>query len=71
MQGFVHPDFWPVSRLLARLTPQQGGGGAAVCIYHRGEKVVDAWSGSRDDTGDPWREDTVSISYSTTKGVPA
>jgi CubicO group peptidase (beta-lactamase class C family) len=40
-------------------------------VYHRGEKVVDIWSGTRDDTGAPWTEDTVAMSWSTSKGVVA
>jgi len=40
-----------------------------VCVYHRGEKVVDLWAGSRNEAGAPWEADTLSFSYSTTKGV--
>ena len=40
-----------------------------MCVYHKGEKVVDAWGGSRDAAGSPWLEDTLSMSFSTTKGV--
>ena len=44
--------------------------GAACCVYHRGEKVVDLWGGTRDaSTGDPWEEDTMVLVYSTTKGM--
>jgi CubicO group peptidase (beta-lactamase class C family) len=69
MHGSVHPDFAPVARALARQLRR--GGGAAVCVYHRGEKVVDIWGGVRDAAGDPWEEDTMSVSFSTTKGVTA
>jgi CubicO group peptidase (beta-lactamase class C family) len=31
--------------------------------------VVDCWAGSRDDAGHPWQEDTLALSYSTSKGV--
>lgn len=48
---------------------RRSGGGAAVCVYHRGERVVDAWAGVRDAKGSPWRGDTMSLSFSTTKGV--
>jgi CubicO group peptidase (beta-lactamase class C family) len=51
------------------MLPRRGPGGASVCVYHKGEKVVDAWGGSRDAAGTPWKEDTLSISFSTTKGV--
>ena len=46
--------------------------GAACCIYHRGEKVVDLWGGVRvKETGEPWERDTMVIVYSTTKGLSA
>jgi CubicO group peptidase (beta-lactamase class C family) len=70
LQGTVHPDFQRVADALERQLPRAGrGGGAAVCVYHRGEKVVDCWGGSRDEDGNPWQEDTLSVSYSTSKGV--
>ena len=44
--------------------------GAACCVYHRGEKVVDLWGGIRNKTtGEPWEEDTMVIVYSATKGI--
>jgi CubicO group peptidase (beta-lactamase class C family) len=46
--------------------------GAACCIYHRGEKVVDLWGGVRNEaTGEPWEEDTMVVVFSTTKGLSA
>ncbi len=73
LEGYIHPDFSDVARVLRRQIPgsrRRGRpGGAAVCVYHRGEVVVDCWGGTRDAEGDPWTEDTLSLSYSTTKGV--
>jgi CubicO group peptidase (beta-lactamase class C family) len=69
IHGNVHPAFAEVGRALRRILPKDGRGGAALCVYHEGEKVVDAWGGTRDDTGKPWEHDTVSVSFSTTKGV--
>ena len=48
---------------------EASGGGAAVCVYYRGQKVVDLWGGVRDRVGRPWREDTLSMSFSTSKGI--
>jgi CubicO group peptidase (beta-lactamase class C family) len=46
--------------------------GAACCVYHHGEKVVDLWGGVRDKTtGAPWEEDTMVIVWSATKGLAA
>jgi CubicO group peptidase (beta-lactamase class C family) len=71
LHGYVHPDFWPVARALGRQLRRGRHGGAAVCVYHRGEKVVDLWGGARDAAGNPWLADTMSVSFSTTKGVTA
>ena len=59
------------SLVAAELTRQlaKSKGGAAVCAYHRGQKVVDIWGGVRDEGGAPWQRDTMAVSYSTTKGV--
>ena len=69
LHGSIHPDFADVARVLRRILPKRGPGGGSVCVYHRGEKVVDIWGGTRDAVGTPWEEDTLSISFSTTKGV--
>jgi len=69
LKGHVHPDFWGVARSFARILPRSGVGGAAVCVYHHGERVVDLWAGSRNEAGEPWEADTIALSYSTTKGV--
>jgi CubicO group peptidase (beta-lactamase class C family) len=71
LQGTVHPDFAPVARALERQLRRGPRGGAAVCVYHRGEKVVDLWGGVKDAAGTPWQADTMSVSFSTTKGVTA
>lgn len=68
LHGTVHPDFWRVARRLQQQL-RRGPGGAAVCVYHRGEKVVDIWGGTRNEAGEPWLEDTLAVSFSTTKGV--
>jgi CubicO group peptidase (beta-lactamase class C family) len=46
--------------------------GAACCVYHHGEKVIDLWGGVRNKaTGEPWKEDTMVLVHSTTKGLSA
>lgn len=69
LEGHVHPSFGAVTALLDRYTSREGRFGGAVAVYFRGEKVVDAWGGARDRTGAKWTEDTMAISWSTTKGV--
>lgn len=68
LDGTLHPDFQPVAEVL-RDQVRRNPGGAAVCVYHRGECVVDLWGGVRDEAGQPWLRDTMSPSFSTTKGV--
>jgi CubicO group peptidase (beta-lactamase class C family) len=68
--GMVHPDFVSVVDAL-RWQLAAYPGGAAVCVYHRGECVADLWGGARDEAGRPWTRDTMAPSFSTTKGVAA
>lgn len=75
VQGFVHPDYAPVTETLRAVVHGRrdrrgpAAGGAAVAVYSGGELVVDAWTGWRTPVGDPWDRDTVAMSFSTTKGV--
>ncbi len=71
IQGYIHPDFWRVAKVLQGQIPAATDGGAAVCVYHGGEKVVDVWAGTRDASGTRWTEDTLALSFSATKGVTA
>jgi len=66
--GSLKPAFDGVARELRRQL-RDTAGGAAVCVYHRGECVVDIWGGARDDLGNPWQRGTMAPSFSTTKGV--
>jgi len=68
LHGHVHPDFAGVADAL-RAQLRAYPGGAAVCVYHRDECVVDLWGGERHADGTPWERDTMSPSFSTTKGV--
>ena len=68
LEGFFEADFLAVKVALQRQLRSYPGG-AAVCVYHRGRCVVDLWGGYRDAAGTPWQRDTMSPSFSTTKGV--
>ena len=70
IEGWVHPSFAGVAESLRQQIAGYGGGGA-VCVYHHGECVVDIWGGIKDQGGHAWARDTMSPSYSTTKGVAA
>lgn len=68
LDGMVHPDFLAVEQTLREQIGNYPGG-AGVCVYHRGEPVVDLWGGYSDEDHTPWRRDTMAPSFSTTKGV--
>ena len=71
VDGSVERGFEGVRDEFAR-NFERGELGAACAAYHRGRKVVDLWGGVRDArTGAPWREGTVVVVYSTSKGLAA
>lgn len=72
IDGSVSKDFEPVREAFIENFTHRGELGGACCIYLHGEKVVDLWGGLRDRaSGQPWREDTMAIVHSTTKGLAA
>jgi len=72
ISGYANPGFEEVRDAFADNFERRGELGAACCVYHCGEKVVDLWGGIRDKaTGEPWEEDTMVIVFSATKGVAA
>jgi len=72
VHGEVHPAFAEVREVFAINIVTGREIGAAVAVYHRGVKVVDLWGGLRSETtGAPWEEDTLTIVFSSTKGMAA
>jgi CubicO group peptidase (beta-lactamase class C family) len=72
LRGTVHPAFEAVRTAFAENFAQRNELGAACCIYHQGEKVVDLWGGVRDPTtASPWQADTMTLIFSATKGLSA
>ncbi|MEM6581399.1 MAG: serine hydrolase domain-containing protein [Pseudomonadota bacterium] len=70
--GNSNPNFRLVEEAFLKNFEQGQELGAAVCVYHKGDKVVDLWAGSRDaDQSQPWSEDTIVNVWSTTKGAAA
>jgi CubicO group peptidase (beta-lactamase class C family) len=68
--GWVDYDFEPVLDAFAENFDQRGEVGAAVSVYVDGRPVVDLWGGLADATaGREWESDTVTLVYSSTKGV--
>ncbi len=72
VHGMVAAGFERVKEEFMRNFTERGELGAAVAVYHRGEKVVDLWGGIRDKaSGASWEEDTMTVVFSTTKGMSA
>ena len=72
IHGFVSKGFEAVRAAFVENFSKRREIGAACCVYHRGEKVVDLWGGIRNQkTGEPWEEDTMALVYSATKGLAA
>ncbi|MFI5522662.1 serine hydrolase domain-containing protein [Streptomyces platensis] len=72
INGEVTARFEPVREAFAANFDRHGDIGAAVCVYHHGQPVVDLWGGIADpDTRRPWQRDTLQLVYSATKGATA
>ena len=72
IHGFVNPGYEAVREAFADNFVQGREIGAACCVYHKGEKVVDLWGGIRNQaTGEPWERNTKALVYSATKGLAA
>ena len=68
----MSPGFEEVRREFERNFAERGELGAACAAYVAGSKVVDLWGGVRDARGgEPWRDDTLVLVYSTSKGLAA
>ncbi len=70
VNGAVATGFEPVLEAFRLAVEHDVDTGAALCIRHRGETVVDLWAGIADGrTGRRWTGDTPSVIFSCTKGV--
>ncbi|CAJ0945645.1 unnamed protein product, partial [Mesorhabditis belari] len=73
VEGFVHPDFKPVLEAFKKnLHKGWERDGAAFTVYYKERLVVDVWGGFADyESWRPWRSDTMSIAFSSSKAVGA
>ena len=70
-QGFVDERFIDLAQLFSQLQDARTAyGGAALAVYFQGHKVIDIYTGQK-SAAEPWQADTLSICYSTGKGVLA
>ena len=68
--GKVTKKFEPVQDAFAKAQAADEGG-AQLCVYHRGEKVVDLWCGHDSEHDRPFDGDTITLLMSCTKGMTA
>ncbi|ANF81943.1 esterase [Acinetobacter sp. NCu2D-2] len=69
--GHVDPRFKDLATQFSRFQDARRHlGGAALCIYFQNQKVVDIYTGQKSTT-EKWQHDTLSVCYSTGKGVLA
>jgi CubicO group peptidase (beta-lactamase class C family) len=70
IRGDVDEGYGSVADAFRRNFAERGEVAAACAVYRDGKKVVDLWGGYCDAvTRAEWREDTVVVMFSTTKGV--
>jgi len=70
INGFCDARFARVVEEFQQNFQQRGEVGASVCVTLEGETVVDMWGGiARPVTNAPWKEDTMSVVFSSTKGA--
>lgn len=70
--GTCAPRFGAVAREFERNFSDRAEVGASFAVVHDGVKVVDLWGGLSDQSaGTPWRQDTLQMIWSGTKGLVA
>lgn len=70
--GSVRPGYEAVREAFLENFRRRGELGASCCVYRHGECVADLWGGFQDaPDGTPWREDTMTVIHSATKGMAA
>lgn len=70
INGYAHADYAPVHEAFEGVLAEENAG-AALAVVRNGETVVDLWGGRDPLSGDPWREDSVTLTFSVAKGIMA
>jgi CubicO group peptidase (beta-lactamase class C family) len=72
VEGVVDPAFAPVRDVVVGALDSGADSGGSVAVWHDGRWVVDLWGGSSDSAGSrAWRQDTLAMTYSTSKAFVA
>ncbi|KAK3088615.1 hypothetical protein FSP39_021304 [Pinctada imbricata] len=71
-EGYFHPEFRKVAEAFRKYVENGEERGASMAFYHKGELLVDMWGGFADPASERhWKNDTLCLMYSATKGVTA
>ena len=71
-RGTYAAGFEPLAKRFASQLRDGTELGAGLCVFHRGQCVVDLWGGLADVEADrPWADDTRIVVFSVTKGLAA
>lgn len=72
VEGFFRPEYRPVAELFRKQVEEGTERGGSFAVYQRGEPLIEIWGGYADQASRrPWRDDTITIVWSSTKGVCA
>lgn len=72
VSGTAQPRFAPVKDELARLFASERELGASLCVWHRGELVLDLWGGvAQEGTARPFEATSLVTMFSATKAMVA
>lgn len=70
ISGVWHDRFAPLVQAFEKNFVDGQEVGGAICVFYKGEKVVDAWAGLSDKkTRAPWKENTLTTIFSVTKAL--
>ncbi len=68
--GTVEPGYEPVREAFAKFQKDDPGG-AQLCVYRHGKRVVDIWGGKIPEKDAPYAPETIAVLMSCTKGAVA
>ncbi len=69
--GYVARGYEAVRDAFAAAQGADQEGGGQLCVYRRGEKVVDLWAGRDRENDRPYGQETITVIMSCTKGATA
>ncbi|PVD30184.1 hypothetical protein C0Q70_09446 [Pomacea canaliculata] len=71
-EGYFHPAYRPVAELFRKFVEDGVELGGSFSVYQHGTPLIDLWGGYADaESHRPWREDTLTMIWSSTKGATA